>query len=58
MLAQNRRGELGQNVASSVILAPALQTRTHWANFFFPLLASLRLKVKGYIKVQIICTCM
>ena len=57
MLAQNRRGELRQNVASSVILALALQTRTHWANFF-PSAASLRLKAKGYIKVQIICTCM
>lgn len=57
MLAQNWLGELRQKVAYSVILTLALQTWTHWASFFFSAV-SLCLKAKGYIKVQIICTCM
>lgn len=56
ILAWNQLGELRQKVAFIVIFTLALQTWTHWANFF-PAVC-LCLKAKGYIKVQIICTCM
>lgn len=55
MLAWTRHGDFRQQVASSVILTLTPQTWTHWA---FISAVTLCIKAKGYIKVQVICTCM
>lgn len=56
MLGGNRLGEFGHKVASSVFLAllySRLQTLFQWANFFSEAVT----EAKGYIKVQVISTC-